>query len=89
MTVQLGCGPLDNTPLWSPVMTTADRTYLCIPCPSCGELVAASIAWLVSRRSMLCTRCKKSIDLMTGENGIAVRETAFNCERVDARIARL
>jgi hypothetical protein len=89
MTVQLGCSPLDTAPLWSLVMTTADRTYLCIPCPGCGGLVAASIAWLVGRRSMPCTYCKKSIDLMTGENGIAVRETAFNCQRIDGRIARL
>ena len=70
-------------------MTTADRTYLRIPCPSCGESVAASVAWLVSRRSMPCTYCKKTIDLMTGENGVIVRETGFNCRRIDARIERL
>jgi hypothetical protein len=70
-------------------LISAEKTLLRLICPSCNQATdPRPVAWLSHQVGMPRSSCRKSIDLLVGDNGVLIRETAFNCERIDSDLRR-
>jgi hypothetical protein len=70
-------------------LTTAERTALLITCTACGQATEKPVAWLIAVDDMTCMPCGRPIDLKSANNRTLIQETADNCARIDAALAKL
>jgi ribosomal protein S27E len=67
----------------------ADRTFLKVPCPHCGNELQQSIAWLVAKDRVPCRKCGRSIELKGTNNGLVVEKLSDECDTLDRTITAL
>lgn len=68
-------------------MALADRVSFLVKCPHCGNETQQIVAWLITKPSMPCPKCRGWIDLQTTDDAGNIKKIFDECELIDRAAA--